>query len=63
MSLTEAERARARKAIVEDHIRCESLHDVEATMATFGMEASYDDEPVGRSVRRKRQTGVRAHLL
>ena len=36
MSLTEAERARARKAIVEEHIRCENLHDLEAMMATFG---------------------------
>jgi steroid delta-isomerase-like uncharacterized protein len=45
MSLTEAERARARKAIVEEHIRCENLHDLEAMMATFGMDARYDDEP------------------
>src|SRR6266550_3188250 len=45
MTPTEAERARARKAIVDEHIRCENLHDVEATMATFGMDASYDDEP------------------
>jgi len=45
MSLTDAERAYARKAIVDEHIRCENLHDVEATMATFGKDARYDDEP------------------
>jgi steroid delta-isomerase-like uncharacterized protein len=45
MPLTEAERAHARKAIVDEHIRCENLHDVEAMMATFGIDARYDDEP------------------
>ena len=45
MPLTEAERAYARKAIVDEHVRCENLHDVEATMATFGTDARYDDEP------------------
>src|SRR5204863_3040055 len=38
-------RARTRKAIVDEHVRCENLHDVEATMATFGKDARYDDEP------------------
>jgi len=45
MTLTEANRAHARKAIVDEHIRCENLHDVEAVMATFGIDATYDDEP------------------
>src|SRR5437868_12192035 len=45
MPLTEAERAHARKAVVDEHIRCENLHNVEATMATYGIDARYDDEP------------------
>jgi steroid delta-isomerase-like uncharacterized protein len=45
MSLLEAERVRARRAIVEEHIQCENRHDLEAVMATFGPEARYDDEP------------------
>ena len=43
MSLTEAERTRV--AVVDEHIRCENTHDLEALMATFGMNARYDDEP------------------
>jgi steroid delta-isomerase-like uncharacterized protein len=35
----------ARAALVDEHIRCENRHDVEAIMATFGMHARYDDEP------------------
>jgi steroid delta-isomerase-like uncharacterized protein len=45
MTLLEAERARARTAIVAEHIRCENRHDLDAMMATFGKDARYDDEP------------------
>jgi steroid delta-isomerase-like uncharacterized protein len=41
----EAQRAHARAAVVNEHIRCENSHDLEALMATFGMNARYDDEP------------------
>jgi len=45
MSLAEAERLQARLAIVDEHIRCENRHDLEAVMATFGRDARYVDEP------------------
>ena len=45
MSLLEAERVQARMAVVDEHIRCENRHDLDAVMATFGMDARYDDEP------------------
>lgn len=35
----------ARLAIVEQHIRSENQHDLDAVMATFGSGARYDDEP------------------
>jgi len=35
----------ARVALVEEHIRCENRHDLEAVMATFGADARFDDEP------------------
>ena len=35
----ESERLRARMALVDEHVRCENRHDVEALMATFGMDA------------------------
>jgi steroid delta-isomerase-like uncharacterized protein len=35
----------ARMAIVDEHIRCENRHDLDAVMATFGASARYDDEP------------------
>ena len=34
-----------RIATVDEHIRCENRHDVDALMATFGADACYDDEP------------------
>lgn len=45
MNSSPSERARARSAIVDEHIRCENAHDIEAMMATFGADARYDDEP------------------
>jgi steroid delta-isomerase-like uncharacterized protein len=47
MSLLEVERVQARMAVVDEHIRCENRHDLDAVMATFGQEARYDDEPWG----------------
>lgn len=45
MALLEPKRVEARKAVVEEHIRCENRHDLDAVIATFGTEARYDDEP------------------
>lgn len=39
------ERLRARIQLVDQHIRCENNHDLEAVMATFGDQGRYDDEP------------------
>jgi steroid delta-isomerase-like uncharacterized protein len=48
MSLLDAEqRVQARMAVVDEHVRCENRHDLDALMATFGMQARYDDEPWG----------------
>jgi steroid delta-isomerase-like uncharacterized protein len=47
MSQAEAKRLDARNAIVDEHIRCENRHDLDAVMATFGDGARYDDEPWG----------------
>lgn len=41
------DRARERMAIVDEHIRCENSHDLDAIMGTFGAEALYDDGPWG----------------
>ena len=59
MTLLELERARARTAIVDEHIRCENRHDLDATMATFGVVARYDDEPWGDH--RTGRDGVRSY--
>jgi len=39
------DRASARIALVEQHIRLENEHDLEAVLRTFGPAARYDDEP------------------
>ena len=49
----------ARLALVEQHVRSENLHDLEAVMATFGTEARYDDEPWGDH--RVGREGVRSY--
>jgi len=49
----------ARMAVVEEHLRSENLHDLEAVMATFGPEARYDDEPWADH--REGRNGVRAY--
>jgi len=43
----EKDRQSARTAIVEQHIRLENEHDLEAVLRTFGDTARYDDEPWG----------------
>jgi steroid delta-isomerase-like uncharacterized protein len=45
MSLLDVESGQARMAVVDEHIQCENRHDLDAVMATFGMDARYDDEP------------------
>ncbi len=44
-SILEAERVKARLAIVDEHIQSENRHDLDAVMATFGKDARYDDVP------------------
>jgi steroid delta-isomerase-like uncharacterized protein len=39
------DRAAARIAIVEKHVRLENAHDLEGVLSTFGDTARYDDEP------------------
>jgi len=41
------DRASARIALVEQHIRCENDHDIEGVLRTFGETAQYDDEAWG----------------
>jgi len=40
-----AERRAARVSLVEQHIRLENAHDLEAVLQTFGESPVYDDEP------------------
>lgn len=48
-----------RLAVVEEHVRSENLHDLEAVMATFGADARYDDEPWADH--REGRDGVRSY--
>ncbi len=41
------DRASARIAVVEQHVRLENEHDLEGVLRTFGEAARYDDEPWG----------------
>ena len=59
MSLLEAGRLQARMSVVDEHIRCENRHDLDAVMATFGVKARYDDEPWGDH--RTGHDGVRSY--
>jgi steroid delta-isomerase-like uncharacterized protein len=45
VSQSVGESTEARIAVVEEHVRCENRHDLEAVIATFGTKARYDDEP------------------
>jgi steroid delta-isomerase-like uncharacterized protein len=47
MPTTPAERALARMAAVDEHIRGENRHDLDALMAPFGRDGRFDDEPWG----------------
>jgi steroid delta-isomerase-like uncharacterized protein len=51
------DRRSARIAMVEQHIRLENEHDLEAVLCTFGDAARYDDEPWGEHY--KGRNGVR----
>lgn len=55
---TPKDRASARIALVEQHIRLENEHDLEGVLRTFGDTARYDDEPWGEHY--KGLNGVRA---
>src|SRR5678815_5897904 len=55
------ERLRARLSIVDEHIRSENRHDLEAVMETFGTEARYDDEPWADH--RTGRDGVRSYYV
>ena len=57
--MTLLEKERARTAVVDEHIRCENRHDLDAMMATFGLDARYDDEPWGDH--RTGRDGVRSY--
>lgn len=59
MSLLDVDRVQARVAVVDEHIRCENRHDLDAVMATFGADARYDDEPWGDH--RTGRDGVRSY--
>ncbi|HET6890255.1 MAG TPA: ester cyclase [Pyrinomonadaceae bacterium] len=59
MSLPEEERVAAHIAIVDEHIRCENRHDLDAVLATFGPDARYDDQPWGDH--RTGRDGVRSY--
>jgi steroid delta-isomerase-like uncharacterized protein len=45
MTATNTDRIAARLKLVDEHVRHENDHDLEAIMATFGASAHYDDEP------------------
>jgi len=60
-SILEAERVKARLAMVDEHVLCENRHDLDAVMATFGKNARYDDVPWGDH--RTGHDGVRSYYI
>jgi len=52
-------RTERRLAVVDEHVRGENRHDLDAVMTTFGGEARYDDEPWND--RREGRDAVRAY--
>jgi steroid delta-isomerase-like uncharacterized protein len=56
-ALIPQDRASARIALVEQHIRLENAHDLEGVLQTFGDAARYDDEPWGEHL--EGRSGVR----
>jgi steroid delta-isomerase-like uncharacterized protein len=61
MTTVDDERIKPRLAIVDEHIRCENSHNLDAVMATFGTDARYDDEPWGDH--RAGRDGVRSYYI
>ena len=59
MTTSLSERAAARMAVVEEHVRCEKVHDLDGVMRTFGSEAQYDDSPWNE--RHLGKNGVRSY--
>jgi steroid delta-isomerase-like uncharacterized protein len=47
MTATNNDRLAARLKLVDEHVRHENAHDLDAIMDTFGATAHYDDEPWG----------------
>ena len=61
MTASESARWQARLAVVDEHLRCENRHDLDAVMATFGDDARFDDEPWGD--RRRGRDDVRSYYV
>jgi steroid delta-isomerase-like uncharacterized protein len=59
MAALDPDRVRARIAAVDEHVRGENRHDLDALMAPFGAQARFDDEPWGD--RREGPEAVRAY--
>jgi steroid delta-isomerase-like uncharacterized protein len=47
MTGTTTDQIAARLKLVDEHVRHENAHDLDAIMGTFGASAHYDDEPWG----------------
>src|SRR5215471_18047445 len=47
MTAANDDRLAARLKLVDEHVRHENAHDLDAIMSTFGATAHYDDEPWG----------------
>ena len=47
MTGANSDRLAARLKLVDEHVRHENAHDLDAIMDTFGASAHYDDEPWG----------------
>jgi steroid delta-isomerase-like uncharacterized protein len=61
MAVLDPDRARARIAAVDAHVRGENDHDLDGLMAPFGAQARFDDEPWGD--RRMGPEAVRAYYV
>jgi steroid delta-isomerase-like uncharacterized protein len=61
MTASELGRLRRRLAVVDEHVRCDNRHDLDAVMATFGDDARFDDEPWGDH--RQGRDGVRSYYV
>jgi steroid delta-isomerase-like uncharacterized protein len=59
MTIADPGRLQTRLAVVDEHLRAENSHDLNAIMATFGDDASFADEPWGD--RRQGRDGVRSY--